>query len=79
MVGDVPLPIRSILYRTIFSNIQSVTEQDMASILFGIFKDVYVTEREFYEPTSRKNFGVHKMDANNLLFNELVCLKIPFS
>jgi hypothetical protein len=71
-----PSPIRSILYRTIFSDINSVTEQDMAAILFGIYKDVYVTEHEFYEPNDEKQFWVHKMDEDNKHFNTLVSFLI---
>ena len=78
MVHDVPLSIMTILYRTVFSNIQDVTEQNMASVLFGMYKDVYVTERAFYEPTSSKNFWVHKMDEDNLFFNQLVSSQISF-
>ena len=67
-----PSPIRSILYRTIFSDINSINEQDMAAILFAIYKDVFVTEHEFYEAKDEKQFWVHKMDEDNQYFNALV-------
>jgi hypothetical protein len=74
VVGDMPSSIRSILYRTVFTYINSVTEQEMAAILFGIYKDVYVTEHEFYELKHHKNFWVHKMDEDNQEFEALVSL-----
>jgi hypothetical protein len=46
----------------------------MAAILFGIYKDVYVTEHEFYELKDQKNFWVHKMDEDNQEFEALVSL-----
>jgi hypothetical protein len=80
VVADLPSTIRDILHRTIFSNINSLTEEDMAGILFGIYKDVHVTEHEFYEPKSEKQFWIHKMDEDNLHFNALVsaptCLRV---
>jgi hypothetical protein len=72
VVGDLPSTIRDILHRTIFSDINSLTEEDMAGILFGIYKDVHVTEHEFYEPKSEKQFWIHKIDEDNLHFNALV-------
>jgi hypothetical protein len=74
VVGDMPSSIRSILYRTVFTDINSVTEEEMAAILFGIYKDVYVTEHEFYELKHQKNFWVHKMDEDNQEFEALVSL-----
>jgi hypothetical protein len=56
----------------------------MAGVLFGIYKDVHVTEHEFYEPKSEKQFWIHKMDEDNLKFNTLVsvpnytCLRVLY-
>jgi hypothetical protein len=75
VVSDLPSSIRSILYRTIFSDIQSITEQDMAAILFGIYKDVYL-EHEFYEPMDQKNFWVHKMNEENMELEALVSFHV---
>jgi hypothetical protein len=59
---------------TLFSNIQALTEQDMAAILFGIFKNVHVSqEDDFYEPRDQKHFWVHKMDEENQYQEALVC------
>ena len=74
VVGDMPRSIRSILYRTVFTYINSFTEQEMAAILFGIYKDVCVTEHEFYELKDQKNIWVHKMDEDNQEFEVLVSL-----
>jgi hypothetical protein len=84
VVADLPSTIRDIFHRTIFSDINSLTEEDMAGVLFGIYKDVHVTEHEFYEPKSEKQFWIHKMDEDNLHFNALVsvpnftCLRVLY-
>ena len=44
----------------------------MAAIIFGTYKDVFVTEHEFYEPNDEKQFWGHKMDGDNEHFNALV-------
>jgi len=75
VIGDVPSGIRSILYRTIFSNIQSITEQNMATILFAIYKDVHVTDHEIIESNDEKNFWVHKMNEENQAWDALVRLR----
>jgi hypothetical protein len=82
VVGDLPSTIRDNLHRTMFLDINSLTEEDMVGVLFGIYKDVHVTEHEFYEPKSEKKFWIHKMDEDNLHFNALVsvpnytCLRV---
>jgi hypothetical protein len=55
VVEDLPSAIRGILHKTIFTDIKSITEEDMVGILFGIYKDVYVTEHEFYELKDQNN------------------------
>jgi hypothetical protein len=54
VLADLPSTIRTILHRTIWTDINTITETDMASILFAFYKDVYVIEHEFYEPIDVK-------------------------
>ena len=48
----------------------------MAPILFGIYKDVHVTEHQFFESKDEKHFWVHKMNMDNHDHNALVSLHI---
>jgi hypothetical protein len=76
VVVDFPSTIRGILHRTIWTDINTITETDMASILFATYKDVYVIEHEFYEPNDEKQFWIHKMDEDNMQFDALVCVPL---
>jgi hypothetical protein len=73
MLEGLPSTTRAILYRTIWPDINTIPETDMASILFAIYKDVYVIEHKFYEPTHEKQFWIHKMNEDNIEFDALVC------
>ena len=44
----------------------------MAAILFGIYKDVHITEHEFYEPREMKYFWVHKIVPDEIELEALV-------
>jgi hypothetical protein len=73
VLADLPSTIRAILHTTIWTDINTITEIDMASILFAIYKDVYVIEHEFYEPIDVKQLWIHNMDEDNIEFDALVC------
>jgi hypothetical protein len=51
---------------TIFSNIKTITEEEMSAISFGIYKVVFdlhikeLDDAEFYEDTENLNFFVHR-------------------
>ena len=79
VLANLPTPLRKVLYRTIFTDIDIVTEQDMTAILFGMYKDMYVEkEEDFYEPMDQKYFWVHKMKPEDQEWEALVSIKKPY-
>ena len=77
VLKDVPSRIRTVLHRTVFSDINAISEVDMSAILFGLVKHVYLApEDEFYEPMNQKHFFVHRMDRGDIVDETLVRLII---
>jgi hypothetical protein len=82
VVNDVDLHIRSALHKTVFSNINAITEQQMAAITFAILKEVYVHTRreleddEFYSSVDNLKFFVHIYNEENVHFDALVSYQI---
>jgi hypothetical protein len=74
----VPHRARVQLHNTVFSNINTITEEEMAAINFGIYKVVFdlpvreLDDAEFYEGTENLKFFVHRYDAENLHHDALV-------
>jgi hypothetical protein len=74
----VPHRARVQLHNTVFSNINTITEEEMAAINFGIYKVVFdlpvreLDDAEFYEGIENLKFFVHRYDAENLHHDALV-------
>jgi hypothetical protein len=82
VVNDVDPHIRSALHQTVFSNINAITEKQMAAITFAILKEVYVHTRreleddEFYSSVDNLKFFVHIYNEENVHFDALVSYQI---
>ncbi|KAM0930665.1 hypothetical protein ACQ4PT_000810 [Festuca glaucescens] len=77
VVNDVNPHIRIALHKAIFSNINALTEQQMAAITFAISKEVYVQptreleDDEFYCSADNLKFFVHIYNEENVHFDAL--------
>ena len=72
--------IRAILQKTIFSNIREISEENMATINYGIYKVLALkpgqelAEEEFYESVNEMQFMVHKYNQENVELDALVTI-----
>lgn len=75
-------PIREAHQKTVFTNINDISEMEMALINFGIHKKVVIQLHQdiedgcFYEKRSDMQFFVHRVDDENVELNALVSFEV---
>ena len=78
VVHDVLPEVRAALHSMVFSDIFDVTEKDMASIMFGLYKVACMApteeqeDDEFYVKSSDRKYFVHRINDENEFIMGLV-------